>query len=103
MTESAKTIDNLNYENELFFILFWKIMSHEEFMYNGWVFNLLENKDIARNYLVNEMLKENFVIFMAKYRFSLDKLFVNNIKYLECLVQLLPDKNKIRRYFAAQI
>ncbi len=72
-------------------------------MYNGWVFRLLENKDIARNYLVNEMLKENFVIFMAKYRFSIDKLFVNNIKYLECLIQLLPEKNKIRKYYAAQI
>ena len=72
-------------------------------MFNGWVFRLLENKDIARNYLVNEMLKENFVIFMAKYRFSRDRLFVNNIKYLECLIELLPEKNKIRRYFAAQI
>ncbi len=65
-------------------------MSHEEFMFDGWVYQLLDNKDVTSSYEVNDILKENLVIFMAKYRFSLDKLFVNNIKYLEYLIKLLP-------------
>ena len=65
-------------------------MSHERYVYNGWIFRLLSNKDIANTYRVNEILKENLVIFMCKYRFSLDKLFVNNIQYIECLINLLP-------------
>jgi hypothetical protein len=78
-------------------------MSHESFMYNGWVYRLLEDKYIGNKFLIDETLRENLVLFMVKYRFSIDRFFAKNIKFIEYLLRLLPEGNKIRKYFAAQI
>lgn len=44
------------------------------------------------------MMIENLVLFMYKWKFSIDPVYVNNKSYIDKLIGLLPEDNMCRQF-----
>jgi hypothetical protein len=62
---------------------------------------VLEDPHLAAEYVVDEIIIENLILFMYKWRLE-ENRYVDHQEYINELVTILPEDNGIRSYIQAE-
>ena len=62
---------------------------------------VLNDPHLAAEYVVDEIIIENLILFMYKWRLE-EQVYVDHKSYVDELILILPEENAIRKYIEAE-